>query len=417
VPLRRALLGGLILVLGMTPPARGERVHLLPDGPDHWSGRNVFAPFTSLFVGPGYWYGERTIEVKTTPPEAIVDLFYVRMGFQKRFEQAEAPVTIVLPKRIDANPKDVVIVRAFAEGYRIRETTVKVSSRTDEVLLEMDPLPNVLRAVAHTYFAGRASLAFLTQEALALRVQERDGGFSVALHETARAEELADGALRGIGGPLVGSLEAHQIGEDLLVQVEYGPAVGGKPELRSRQGRDGIRDLHVYALDIIGPGSGAEAVTRVKAALERIRTADVADCAAVFDETLREGLDPAALSRALTPSGQFTDPYLRAALRRLGEVSQGGVIELLDGSRFQPDVPIHLSAAQDQAPSARGYLALLRALVALLEPADQRSAVLHGLLAPELPAEEFARLLDRAETAEQGCRRSYAKATPGEVLP
>jgi len=411
VPLRRALLGGLILVLGMAPPARGERVHLLPDGPDHWSGRNIFAPFTSIFVGPGYWYGERTIDVKTTPPEAIVDLFYVRAGFQKRFEQAEAPVTVVLPKRIDANPKDVVIVRAFAEGYRIREKTVKVSSRTDEVLLEMEPLPNVLRAVAHTSFAGRASLAFLTKEALALRVQEQNGGFSVALHETARAEELGDDALRGIGGPLIGGLQAHQLGEDLLVQIEYGPALaGGKPELRSRQGRDAVRDLHVYSLDVIGPGSGAEAVTRVKAALERIRTADVTGCAAVFDETLRQGLDPAALSRALAPAGSFTDPYLRAAMRRLGEVSPGGAIELLDGSRFHPEVPIHLAAAQNQAPSAKGYLALLRAVVALLEPADQRRAVLRGLLAPELPGEEFARAMERADAAEQACRPSYASA-------
>ena len=34
------------------------------------------------------------------------------------------------------------------------------------------------------------------------------------------------------------------------------------------------------------------------------------------------------LSRALTPRGAFTDPYLRAAMRRLGEVSPGGVITL-----------------------------------------------------------------------------------------
>lgn len=364
--------------------------------------RDLFAPISSLFRGPGHWYGERTLEVETTPPEAIVDLFYVRAGFQKRFEQAQAPVTVRLPRRIDAHPEDVVIVRAFSEGYRVVERTVKVGSGTEELLLELEPLPNVLRAVAHTYFAGRSSLEFVTEEPVSLRVQEREGGFQVALHETARGEGTT---VAGLGGPLLGDLEALQLGEDLLVQVDWGPAVtDGEPELRSRQSREPLRGLHVYAIDVISSewSSGA-GVQRTREALARIRPADVSGCALVFERTLREALDPADLARALAPRGHFTDPYLRAALRRLGQVWPGGGIELADGSRLSPDSSIQLSAAHSQAAEAQGFLALLRRLVALLEPETQRRAVLHGLLAPELSSAEFASAYEAARAAERRC--------------
>lgn len=402
---------GIVSVLAAAPRAGaaggeargGEVVRLFPDGPDHWGMRNVLAPLTSLVLGPGYWYGERRIHVETTPPDATIDLFYVRAGFQKRFEQAAAPVTVIVPKRIDANPRDVVIVRAFAEGHRIREASVRVSSRTDRVLLEMEPLPNVLEAVAHTYFAGRSALSFLTREALTLRVQQRDDGMTVALNETARSPEV-ESALSGITGPLVGRLEAHQLGEDLVVQIEYGSAAkAGRPEVRSRQGRDAIRDLHVYTLDLIGPGAGGDGVQATRAALERIRTDDVVGCAAAFDRGLRDALDSAALSRALAPSGSFTDPYLRAAMRRLGEVSPGGVIELLDGTQYHPGVPLQLAAALNQAAEARGFLALLRRLVALLEPERERPSVLRGLVAPELSPSAFAEALASAQARERAC--------------
>ena len=66
-----------------------------------WSPRNLFLPLTSPFVGgPGYWYDERELRIDTTPSGAIVDLFYIRSNFQKRYEQAETPVTVILPSRL-----------------------------------------------------------------------------------------------------------------------------------------------------------------------------------------------------------------------------------------------------------------------------------------------------------------------------
>ncbi len=400
-------LGLLALALALaagTAPA--EEIELLPDGKKHFGASKFFAPITSLFLGPGYWWGERRIAIETTPPDATVHLFYVRAGFQKRFEETFTPVTVRLPRRIDANPKDVVIVRTFLDGYRVREQKVKVSSRTNRVLIEMEPLPNLLEAVAHTYFGGRGSVSFLTKESLSLRVQEQKQGFSAALHETARGAGV-DEELGGIRSPLLARLEAHQIGEDLMVQFDYGPALAGtEPEIRSRSSEDAIRELYVYTLDVVGKDAGAAAVTRTKAALAKITPADVSGCAARFDQALREGLEPAALTRALTPSGRFVDPYLRAAMRRLGQVSPGGHVELLDGTRLLTEVPLQLAAAQNDAAQARGYLALLRRLVALLETGDERPAVLRGLVAPELSAARFADALAAATTAERSCAPS-----------
>ena len=396
-------LAGLALLVAALP-TRAEVVELFPGGTNYFGMRNVFAPFGSLFMGPGHYYGERTIEVTTTPSDAMVDLFYVRAGFQKRFEQADAPVTVLLPKRINANPKDVVVLRAFAEGYRVVQTTVKVKSSTDEVHLEMAPLPNLLQAVAHTYLAGRSALTFYTKEALTLRLQDRKDGFSAALNETAKAEGLGD-ALEELRSPLVTRVAAHQLGEDLVVQVTLGSAAGGgEPELRSRQARDPIRDLHLYTVDIVAPAANTEGIQRAKDALARIRSADVSGCATRFDSGLREALGIEDLSRALTPKGSFVDPYLRAAMRRLGEVSPGGGVALVDGTRYDTRIPLQLAAAQNDAAYAQGYLALLRRFIALLEPENQRSDVLRGLLAPEMMRADFAAALAGAESAERSCK-------------
>lgn len=381
-----------------------ETVLLIPDGSKYWSLRNLFAPLTSLFLGPGYWYGERTVTVQSTPPGAVLDLFYLRRGFQKRYEQALAPVRIRLPKRVDANPKDLLKVRAFLEGYRYTETTVPVKSRQDYLEIELGLLPNTLEAVAHTYFAGRESLTLLTKEVLSVRIQERDDGFNVAMTETGRGAHLSD-VLESVSSPIVRKLEAVQLGEDLLVQVRYTPAAQrSKLDLRSRVGRDPIRDLHLYSLDLVEPDGGARAVERMRTALAGIRTADVTGCALRFDTALRDGLDRAALARALSPRGSWLDPYLRAAMKRLGEVSPGHAVEMADGSRLRTNVPFELAAASNQAAEAKGFLALLERLVQRLESPEFRATALRSLVAPELSPSAFTPVLDRASAAERRCR-------------
>jgi hypothetical protein len=399
------LLRGALLALGVwtallaARETRAEVVQLVPEDRASWRARNIFA-----WVRPGHFYGARRIEVETSPPGATLDLFYVRSNFQKLYEQTTAPATLILPKRVDAGPRDAVTIRAFLPGFRQRETSVRVASSQDRVLLELDPLPNTLRAVAHTYFAGRTSLTLLTDELPTVRVQERDDGFHLILAETALDPE-AERSLDGLRSPVVGSVEALQVGEDLLVQVALGAeARQDSLQLRSRQAHDPIRDVYRYAVDLVPADSGAAAVEDARASLARITSADVTGCAERFDEALRGSLEAEALSRALAPSGAFTDPFLRAAMKRLGEVSPGGAVVLVDGTRLDTKSPLELTAATGQAAQARGFLALLRAFVRELEPGEGAGEGLRSLVAPETSPQEFARKLAQAEALESACR-------------
>ena len=95
--------------------AEREVIELIPADRSSWGATNVFAPVTGLFMGgPGYWYGAREIEIDTTPSGAVLDLFYVRANFQKRFEQAESPILLRLPSRIEAGPRDSITIRSCA---------------------------------------------------------------------------------------------------------------------------------------------------------------------------------------------------------------------------------------------------------------------------------------------------------------
>jgi hypothetical protein len=396
----------ILAVCALAPRASlgGETVELVPEDREGWSLTNLFAPITGLFLGgPGYWYERRRIEIETTPPGALLDLFYVRRNFQKGFEQAEAPVTVLLPSRIEAGPRDSLVVRAGLDGYRFQETTVRIRSRETRIEIQLAPVPNSLVAFSHVSLAGRATLEFLTQEPIVFRLQQGGAGPSLILPQTAALPD-ARASLGGVRGPLITSLVPQQLGEDLVVRVGLSEAARAGYELRSRQGQDPARGLHSFAIDLVPPDGGSEAVERSRAALARIAPSDVTGCAADFDAALRAGLDPEQLARALAPRATFTDPLLRAALRRLGEVSPGGAIELVDGTRYRTSNPLELAAAASDPAQARGYLALLRRLVAELEPAEHRREALRGLVAPELPRPAFDAALDAAESRERTCK-------------
>jgi hypothetical protein len=398
----RFLLAAVVALLassGWSAAGRSETIHLIPDDRASFRPSSLFA-----WLRPAHNFGERHIEITSTPPGATLDLFYVRSNFQKRYEQTEAPARVILPKRMHAGPRDAVNIRAFAEGYRQTLVTIRVASKQSEVHVELEPLPNHLEAVSHTYFGGRGSLGFLTKESLQVRVQDMEGGFRVILGETAKTPD-AGTTLDRIHGPLIESVESLQLGEDLMVIVRQ-PAGAGGVQLRSRQSRDELRDLYVYSVDMVPEDGGVEAVQEARGALAALDGSAVSACPLLYDAKLRAALDPAGLNRALAPRGAFTDPYLRAAMKRLGEISGGRNIHLVDGTTLNPASPIELSAAMSQPAEAVGYLALLRSFVAALEVPANRRATLHGLIAPEIDSSAFDATVEGAESAERTCLAS-----------
>ena len=404
------LLLALFLVPGSAmadeePRLEREIIDLVPDERASAGANTFLAPFTSIFLGPGYWYGARTLEVDTTPQGAMLDVFYVRGSFQKRFEQGESPARIILPTRIEAGPRDTVTIRALVDGYREREVSLRVRSREAKVMIDLTPLPNSLVAVSSVTLAGRGSLTFLTTEALAFRLQKSDEGLAVVLSETANVDK-ASASMKAVSNSLIESLRGRQLGEDLVVLVRLTDAARDTIEVRSVQSVDAVRGLHGYTLNFVPPDQGADAVRRARAGLARIRADQVLGCALDFDRSLREALDPADLARALAPRGAFTDPFLRAAMKRLGELSPKGVVSLVDGSSYRVAAPIELMAAMNQASEVRAYLSLLRQLVAELELEGYRRETLRGLIASETGPAHFYEVLDRAEASERRCNES-----------
>ncbi len=380
-----------------------EVVDMTPDEAPKLGVSHLTSGFGALFKGPGHYYTSHEILVETVPEGAFLDLFYVRANFQKRFEQAESPVRVMLPPRAESGKRDALRVRAFAEGYRQKTVTIKANTSEERVVIDLDPLPNELQSFAHQYFGGRTTLVFLTEEPLTFRVQTGGQGASVVLTETGRSA-AATAAMDGTSSPILEEVVGQQLGEDLLVKLVFtGATKPGDVDIRSRKSYDAARDLHSISIDLVPTNEKEATVQRALAALEKVRRADVTGCNLAFEKSLRENLDGGALSRALAPSGSFTDPYVRAAMRRLGKVSPGGVVVFTDGTRYDPAVMIELEASLIQAADAKGFLALLRRFVDGMEGPPYREETLRSLLAPELDGEAFSNVVEIARSSEQAC--------------
>ena len=395
----------LLLAFIALPATAAEReiVELIPAQRSGWTIGRLFAPITGLFMGgPSYWYGERTLEIDTRPPGASLDLFYVRKNIQQRFERAESPALLQLPTRIEAGRGDSISIRAILDGYLHQEVQVEVRSRKTQLTIELDPLPNHLEAMTHTYLSRRGSLKFLTTEAAQFRVNEMSDGFSIVMTKTGHSQSAAE-IMRDVSSENIQLLRAEQLGEDLVVRVQLHDSDPSKLDLRSTQGYDAARELHHFTVELVPSEGNAAVLARSEDALNRVQRPNVFGCALDFDHSMRSQLDPAALSRALAPSSGFLDLHLRLALQRLGELSPDGLITLIDGSKFHASIPLDLAAASTQSAEAIGFLSLLRAFIAELEPPEHRRSALRGTIAPELDRERFDASVEIAEDLERRC--------------
>jgi hypothetical protein len=376
-----------------------------PDSVAEW------ANLLPALARPWHYFPQRSIRIETTPAGALLDLAYLRHGARLMFEQVRAPLEVELPNRFVAHRADALSVHAFVPGYEPARITVPLHGSTERLEIDLEPIANSVEIAGYRYLAGRGALTLLSRAELDVRVSDAARELYLVLPGTALGEE-AGRVLDSLRSPQMESVTAIQLGRDLVLQLQLvGESRDERPTLRIFTGFETARQLHRTVLDFSRPGN--RGTRRALDGLAKVRPQAVSGCALRFDAALREGLEPTDLARALTPSAGFVDPVLRAALRRLAELSAGGELRLIDGTRLNPDARLEFEMALGQSHQVEGFLALLRALAAQLTPAEQRSAVLRGLLAPELDQGSFDERSLKAERSERECS---AGVKSGRVL-
>lgn len=385
----------LALVCLLTGSASGqgevplEDVDLIPERAA-WGLRNVGVGFASFLGGWRYWYGERATVIRTVPAETQLGLYYIRSNFQKRYERVPAPARVSLPARVHTTEKDAVRIRVFADGYLVKELSYTSRALPDELLVELDPLPNNLVFFGHTHLANRTTLTLRTSEEPDLRINKRRGapGFNLALAKTANKLD-ADFALRG---GHVERLAVAQVGEDLVAGVAL---TDPDLEVRSKSRHDRVRNEFVYILDIVKKGQRAPSHAQIAERLATLPHDYERACNDRFEAALRDGLDPEDVARAFRANGGIGDLLRRQAMIQLGRRAQGRV-RTRGGDQFRTGSPIELELALQAAAEVRGYFALLDSLAR-----DEGDApiALRSLIAPELSPDEFEPIYAAARRA------------------
>jgi hypothetical protein len=374
-----------------------DEVQLIPHDPAGFGLRNVGAAVTSIFGAWNYWYAENVVLIDTAPSDAQVDLFYIRANFQKLYSRERSPIRVHLPSRVHATPRDALIIRATANGYRSQEQSFKIGKAPEKLVMTLEPLPNALVLLSHTHLGARTSLTLRMTEKAEFRVMKGRGfpGFSLVLAETASRLEPSPHA----AGGLLHGVEVTQIGEDLIVRVE---TLDPKVETRSKATYDAIREEHVLVLDLTEPGVPRQSSTTIRREIARADYTPGDPCDERFERSLREAFGPETLARAFRSSGTYADLYRREAMLARGRLDHGEV-RTLSGERFRTGSALELEVALQSGPLVEGYLALLGAYA---RTQDDPTTVLRSLIAPEADAETFDPLYEVAEGDWSDCRRS-----------
>ncbi len=383
----------LALLAALTGPALGgepEQINLVPKESVSWGLRNVGAGFTAVFGRYNYWYADRFVAIETVPADTQLQLYYLRSNFQKLFVRAEAPIRVELPARIQTTDKDHVIVRASANGFKTKEATYPSAKMPEKIVLKLDALPNSLSFLGLSAIGGRTSLGLRTAKEADFRVLKSKSfpGFTLSLSETADARQGAG----SISGGLVELAELSQLGEDLVLRIE---TTRHDFEVRSKHRYDPIGDEHVYSFDLNREGERLPGPDQIRRELDQIQYSPGAGCNERFASQLRAELDPAQISRALRPRGSIADLYRREAMKRLGRLERGSV-RTLSGDSLRTGSPLELEMALQTGAQVKGYLGLLGAF-ARTQP--DPGLALRSLIAPDLPADEFAPIYAEAEAA------------------
>jgi hypothetical protein len=365
-----------------------------PDAIGQW------ANFFPALLRPWHYLPERRVEIRTIPPQAFLDLSYLRSGARLMFEQGRAPLEIVLPSRFVARDTDLLHVRATSPGFQPGRGDVSLHGGQSQLTIELAPAENQLEGAWYRQLGERASLDLFTAEPLALRASRHTDALTLMLPGTALAAGVGTRVEAVAGGP-VRETRALQLEEDLVLRLRLAPQT--PPELPMRRNQDAIREQARTSLEF--PPRSADAWTeQVKKAMGNVGVQVLGECAAAFEDSLASGLPREAMAHALTTLDPVYARLLRELLTRLAELSPDGALHLVDGQRLRPDRPRELEMAALEPHRVRGLQAALHHFGAALDGAGEAGQSLRGWIAPQLPAPEFAPVLAEAETTAHACR-------------
>lgn len=363
----------------------GERLVLSPDSRGQWQS------FFPALLRPFHYWRSRRVRVDSVPPGALIDVSYLRDGARRLFEETRAPVVLELPPRFMSRREDVVQLDAFSPGFRSTRRTFRVHGKKPAVVIALDAAHDRLEEIWLRPTRGLSTLILFSRHPIELRLGLASTTPTLVLPDVSLTERAG---LALEGWPDSGIVPI-QLTADLLLRVPENVdpgAVRFHPSPR--------------------PGGGHATIVRIPtsaptdpAPAPPPRRADACDLA--FDDALYETLDRDALNRVLAFPDDAVRERLKRTLRALGG-AEGETLELHDGSFVAPDRPLEVEAALLRASAVPGLLSQLRRGV---RGAPDPAETLRGVIAPAASSAEFRTWLERAERAEEACRRKAAQGS------
>ncbi len=364
-------------------------------------------PLILTVLRPFHYYRSRQVTVDSTPPGAELDLAYLRRGSQLMYHRGQAPLEVVLPTRLQSASADRLLIRGFLPGHERTRMSLSIDELgNEELVLELPPLPNQVTAVLHGSLAGRSVLELRSDEPPTLRVSEDAGGYTVVLVRTGLESALSE-QLSTLDDPQL-EVDARQLGNDLVLRLGFGTA--GPLELRHRSTVDPVRGGARTRIELEGEAAAGRS-ERLLAAVASMEAPSGDVCQGAWEQALRVELSDRELSGLL---GRDDHPYratLRAALRRLAELSPDRTLHTTGGTALVSGSPLEFELAWSRSAEIDGYLRWLHDVAQRIEPEDEGTRAFRSMVAPGWEVGRFDRLLASARTGLEQCQRGVAIPT------
>ncbi len=303
-----------------------------------------------------------------------------------------------LPTRLQTDAADRLLVRGFVPGHERYRQSLAADEAPKKLQLDFVPLANQLSRIGHGHLAGRSVVELVTSEEPNVRMSADEGGFTIVFLRTGLADPIA-AHLAAYGDPLF-RMNGRQLGEDFVLRLSTPGAEG--LDLRHEILRDPARAEFRTRLEV-SSGATDVRIERLRSALRKMTETTRGSCARAFESILRSELDERALLQSLGRDDHAERAALRAALRRMTEVTKERTLQLLSGTRLRAASPLEFELAWTRRTEVQGYLDWLHDFAALVEPDDAGSRAFRGLVAPTWRPSAFDELLHTALRERDRC--------------